>query len=101
MKRIFLIALIFCGLTGRTQNFVSGKYIIIDSVFADVMTNTVNADVNHRYNFGVPVKTVGGRWTTPAVNYIYFPFPDVVTVEKLPIDSFPSPVIVNTTTPTK
>lgn len=100
MRKVFLLLLIAASPTTKAQNNIAGKYIILSKTYAVAMRNTTNDDLQHFYNFGDTLTTKGGRYVCPAVNYIYFQFPDKVAVEKLPIDSFrPAPTIVNTITP--
>ena len=97
-----ILILLLIATTAQAQTNMQGKYIEVDSTFAAMMANTLTTDKVHQYNFGIAVKTIGGRFVTPAINYLYFPFPDEVTIEKLPIDSFPKPTLstINIVTPT-
>lgn len=87
-------------MTVKAQNNLGDKYIILSRAYAISMRNVSTDDPLHQYNFGDTLTTIGGRFVCPSVNYIYFTFPDKVTVERLPVDSFrPAPVFVNTITP--
>ncbi len=83
------------------QANIAGKYIATDSAWLWKMKDSLSGGGTNNYNFGTPQKTVKGKWVVPAVNYIYFTFPDSATVVKLPSedDSIlqPAPIIVNTT----
>lgn len=69
------------------QQYISGKYIPLDSAWAWNMAGTLTADTVHRYQFANPIKGIDSIWYVPAVDYIYFPFPSPTTVVSLP-DSF-------------
>lgn len=83
IKILFLLLLI--SFTSFSQVNVANKFILIDSQWGFSMKDSISTlNPANRYQFGTPIKTKLGNWVTPAINYLWFIFPDSCTVITLP-----------------